>query len=91
MKIIIANIAKIRIEEEREHVVNPQKHSNHIDYFAFTMARASVTPKDMQHSCSMHMMRMKQYKEKAMQSQAIHSTRASHHHHVQLETWSNGN
>ena len=47
---------------------------NHVDHFAFTTTRASITPKDMQHSCNMHMMRMKQYKEKAMQSQATHLT-----------------
>jgi hypothetical protein len=91
VKIVIATVAKIRIEEEKERVVNPQKHSNHVDHFAFTMTGASVTPKDMQHSYGMHMMRMKQCKEKAMQSQAIHSTRASRHRHVQIETGSNGN
>jgi hypothetical protein len=68
VKIMIATITEIRIEEEREHVVNPQKHSNHVDYFAFTMTGASIMPKDMQHSCVMCMMRMKQCKEKAMQS-----------------------
>ena len=47
VKIIIVTIAKIYIEEEREHVVNAQKHSNHIDHFAFTMTGALVTPKDM--------------------------------------------
>jgi hypothetical protein len=36
VKIMIATVAEIRIKEEREHVVNPQKHSNHIDHFAFT-------------------------------------------------------
>jgi hypothetical protein len=74
VKFMIAAIAEIRIEEEREHVVNPQKHSNHVDHFAFTTIGASITPKDMRHSCGMRMMRMKQYKEKAMQSQATHST-----------------
>jgi hypothetical protein len=34
---------------------------------------------------------MKQCKEKAMQSQATHSTRASRHHQVQIETGSNKN
>jgi hypothetical protein len=33
---MIATVAEIRIEEEKEHVVNPQKHSNHVDHFAFT-------------------------------------------------------
>ena len=74
MKIIIATIIEICIEEEREHVVNPQKHSNYVDHFAFTTIGASVTLKDIQHSCSMRMMRMKQCKEKAMQSLATHLT-----------------
>jgi hypothetical protein len=43
------------------------------------------------HSCGMRMTRMKQCKEKAMQSQATHLTRASRHHQVQIETGSNGN
>jgi hypothetical protein len=87
---MIATIAKIHIEEEREHVVNPQKHSNHVDHFAFTTIGASVTPKNMQHSYGMRMMRMKQCKEKAMQSQATHSTQASRHRHVQIETGTTG-
>jgi hypothetical protein len=92
VKIVIAIVIEIRIKEERERVVNPQKHSNHyVDHFAFTPTGASVMPKDMQHSCGMRMMRMKQYKEKAMQSQATHSTRASRHRHVQIETGSNEN
>ena len=74
MKIIIATVLEIRIKEEKEHVVNPQKHSNHVDYFAFTTTGASIMPKNIQHSCNMHMMIMKQYKEKAMQSQATHLT-----------------
>jgi hypothetical protein len=36
VKIMIAIVAKICIKREREHVVNPQKHSNHVDYYAFT-------------------------------------------------------
>ena len=68
MKTIIATVVEIRIEEEREHVVNLQKHSNYVDHFAFTTIGASVMPKDMQHSYGMRMMRMKQCKEKAMQS-----------------------
>jgi hypothetical protein len=79
---MIATIAEIRIEEEKEHVVNPQKHSNQVDHFAFTTTGASITLKDMRHSYGMRMMRMKQCKEKAMQSQATHSTRASRHRHV---------
>jgi hypothetical protein len=71
---MIATVAEIRIEEERKHVVNPQKHSNHVDHFEFTTKGASITPKDMQHSCGMRMMRIEQCKEKAMQSQATHST-----------------
>jgi hypothetical protein len=88
---MIATVAEIRIEEDKEHVVNLEKHSNHVDHFAFTMIGASVTSKYMQHSYSMHMMRMKQCKEKAMQSQATHLTRASYHRHVQIETGSNRN
>jgi hypothetical protein len=50
VKIMIATIVEIRIKEEREHVVNPQKHSNHVDHFAFTTTWASITPKDMRHA-----------------------------------------
>jgi hypothetical protein len=64
VKIMIATVAEIRIEEEREHVVNPQKHSNHVDHFAFTTTGASITPKDMRHSCGMCMTRMKQCKDR---------------------------
>jgi hypothetical protein len=88
---MIATVAEIHIEEEREHVVNPQKHSNHVDHFAFTTTGASITPKDMRHFCGMRMTRMKQCKEKAMQSQATHLTRASRHRQVQIETGSNEN
>jgi hypothetical protein len=56
---MIATVAEIRIEEEREHVVNPQKHSNHVDHFAFTTIGTSITSKDMRHSCGMRMTRMK--------------------------------
>jgi hypothetical protein len=86
-----STVVEIRTEEEREHVVNPQKHSNHVDHFAFTTTGASIKPKDMRHSYGMCMTRMKQCKEKAMQSQATHSTQASRHRQVQIETGSNGN
>ena len=85
------NDAEIHIEEERDHVVNPQKHSNHLDHFAFTMTRASITLKDIEHYCGMRMMKMKYCKEKAMQSHEIHSTQVSHHCQVQIETGSNEN
>ena len=60
VKIIIATIVEIYIEEEMDHVVNQQKYSNHVDHFAFTTIEGSVTLKDMLHSCNMHMVRMKQ-------------------------------
>jgi hypothetical protein len=91
VKIMIATVAEILIEEEREHVVNPQKHSNHVDHFAFTTTGASITLKDMRHSYGMRTTRMKQCKEKAMQSQATHSTQASRHRQVQIETGGNKN
>ena len=55
---MIAIVAKICIEEEKEHVVNPQKHSNHVDHFAFTTTRALITSKDMQHFYGMHMIKV---------------------------------
>ena len=72
-------------------MVNQQKHSNHVDHFAFTTTGALVTPKDMLHSCGMHMMRMKECKETDMQSQVTHLPEASHHRQVQIEIGSNDN
>jgi hypothetical protein len=34
---MIVTVAEIRIEGEKEHVVNLQKHSNHVDHYVFNL------------------------------------------------------